>query len=79
MGFSMLVDEADRAPMINTVLVPEGMDEAAVRRKLLDGDGIEIGGGLGALKGKVWRIGLMGASCTEENVEALLAALAAVR
>ncbi len=78
MGFSMLVAEADRAPMINAVLVPEGMDEAAVRRRLLDDAGIEIGGGLGALKGKVWRIGLMGASCTEENVEALLAALAAV-
>jgi len=79
MGFSMLVAEADRAPMINAVLVPEGMDEAAVRRKLLVSAGIEIGGGLGALKGKVWRIGLMGASCTEENVEALLAALAALR
>lgn len=70
-----LVAEAFRAPMLTTVRVPEGVDEARVRHRLLEGYGIEIGAGLGALKGKVWRVGLMGSSCSEENVDRLLAAL----
>ena len=53
----------------------DGVDEAAVRRALLDRYNIEIAGGLGELKGKVWRVGLMGYSAREENVALLLAAL----
>ena len=62
-------------PMLNAVHVPEGVDDAATRRALLEQHGIEIGGGLGPVKGKAWRIGLMGASCTRRHVTALLGAL----
>ena len=65
-----------RLPTLTTVAVPEGVDEAAIRRRLLEGYNIEIAGGLGAFKGKAWRIGLMGYSCRRENVILLLAALA---
>jgi alanine-glyoxylate transaminase/serine-glyoxylate transaminase/serine-pyruvate transaminase len=75
-GLRMLVEEPYRAPMINTVVLPGGVDDLAVRRRLLGEYSLEIGGGLGALKGKVWRIGIMEDSCTEENVQILLAALA---
>jgi alanine-glyoxylate transaminase/serine-glyoxylate transaminase/serine-pyruvate transaminase len=64
-----------RLPSLTTVTVPDGVDEAAVRRRLLDEYSIEISGGLGALKGKVWRIGLMGYSSSEVNVVTLLGAL----
>jgi alanine-glyoxylate transaminase/serine-glyoxylate transaminase/serine-pyruvate transaminase len=67
-----------RLPMLNCVSVPPEIDEAAVRTELLDRFGIEIGGGLGALKGRVWRIGLMGESATVANVLALLNALGAI-
>jgi len=63
-------------PMVNAVWIPDGLaDEAAVRRRLLDVHGIEIAGGLGAVAGKIWRIGLMGESCSRESVVALLDAL----
>lgn len=62
-------------PMLNAVHVPEGVDDAATRRALLEQHGIEIGGGLGPFKGRAWRIGLMGASCTRRHVTALLGAL----
>jgi alanine-glyoxylate transaminase / serine-glyoxylate transaminase / serine-pyruvate transaminase len=62
-------------PMLNAVGVPEGTDDAATRRRLLDDYGIEIGGGLGAFKGRAWRIGLMGHAATRRNVALLLAAL----
>jgi alanine-glyoxylate transaminase/serine-glyoxylate transaminase/serine-pyruvate transaminase len=61
--------------MLNAVSVPEGTEEAAVRKRLLEEFAIEIGGGLGAFKGKAWRIGLMGESATEQNVRRLVAAL----
>jgi len=61
--------------MLTCVTVPPHIDEAAVRAQLLQTFGIEIGGGLGPLKGKVWRIGLMGESSTEANVLTLLNAL----
>jgi len=61
---------------LNAVVVPDGVDELAVRKALLSAYGIEIGGGLGDLKGKVWRVGLMGHSSTERNVALFLAALA---
>ncbi len=60
---------------LNCVEVPEGVDEAAVRKRLLDDFDIEIGGGLGVFAGKAWRIGLMGESASERNVLTLLAAL----
>ncbi len=60
---------------LNCVLVPEGIDEAGVRRRLLEEYDIEIGGGLGIFAGKAWRIGLMGYGATERNVATLLAAL----
>lgn len=64
-----------RLPMLSCVTVPPHLDEAAVRQQLLQQFGIEIGGGLGPLKGKVWRVGLMGESCTEANVLTFLNAL----
>jgi alanine-glyoxylate transaminase/serine-glyoxylate transaminase/serine-pyruvate transaminase len=75
MGLKMLVAESDRLPMLNTVQVPEGVNEVAVRSILLEQYNIEIGAGLGELAGKVWRIGLMGASCTRRNVVLFLGAL----
>jgi len=64
-----------RLPSLTTVWIPEGVDEAAVRRRLLDEYNIEIAGGLGAFKGRAWRIGLMGYSSRQENVLLLLSAL----
>ena len=60
---------------LNCVAVPEGVDEAAIRKRLLDEFDIEIGGGLGVFAGKAWRIGLMGESASKKNVLTLLAAL----
>jgi len=78
MGLEMLVAPAHRLPMLNSVKVPEGVDEAAVRNALRREYLIEIGAGLGPLAGKIWRIGLMGHTAREENVERLLFALKAV-
>lgn len=75
LGLEPFVPEEYRAPMLVTVKVPEGVDEASVRRRLLERHQIEIGGGLGELKGKIWRVGLMGSSCTENNVILALEAL----
>lgn len=74
-GLELLVAEAARLPQLNAVKVPEGVDEAGVRRRLLDEYDIEIGAGLGELAGKIWRIGLMGAGSRPENVDRVLAAL----
>ena len=78
MGLHLLVAERHRLPQLNTVVVPEGVDEAAVRRRLLAEHQLEIGAGLGALAGKVWRIGLMGESSRPEKVDRCLQALAEV-
>jgi len=67
--------EGHRLPMLNAVKIPAGVDDGVVRKALLDRFGIEIGGGLGAFKGKVWRIGLMGSTSTSANVLLFLAAL----
>lgn len=75
MGIQFLVDEKDRLPQLNTVLVPEGIDEAAVRQRLLKTYNLEIGAGLGALAGKVWRIGLMGHASNINNIVLCLNAL----
>jgi alanine-glyoxylate transaminase/serine-glyoxylate transaminase/serine-pyruvate transaminase len=69
------VAEAIRAPMINAIRIPEGTDDAKVRQRLYDEFNIEIGAGLGPLKGKVWRVGLMGHGARVENVELLAKAL----
>lgn len=76
MGLKFLVDADVRLPQLNAVVVPDGVDEASVRSHLLDAHDLEIGAGLGPLAGKVWRIGLMGSSATEENVKLCLTALA---
>jgi len=75
LGFEFLVAPQYRLPMLNAVKIPAGVDDAAVRSKLLNDYNIEIGGGLGDFAGKVWRIGLMGCSSTENHVNMLLAAL----
>lgn len=71
----LLVPVEHRLPTLSTPLIPPGVDDAAVRRRLLDDYNIEIAGGFGPLKGKVWRIGLMGYSSRRENVALLLSAL----
>jgi len=78
MGMSFIVDEEYRLPQLNSVTIPDGIDEAEVRTRLLNGFNLEIGAGLGALAGKVWRIGLMGHSSRAENIFLCLAALEAV-
>ncbi len=78
MGLNFVVEEAWRLPQLNSVSVPEGVDEAAVRGRLLNDFNLEIGAGLGALAGKVWRIGLMGHSSRKENIMLCLSALEAV-
>ena len=78
MGLSFVVDEAYRLPQLNSVSIPEGVDEAAVRSRLLNEFNLEIGAGLGALAGKVWRIGLMGHSSRKENIFLCLSALETV-
>jgi len=74
LGMTMLVRPEHRLWMLNSVRVPDGVDDAKFRAALLAEDQIEIGAGLGPLKGKVWRIGLMGESSSEANVRRLLAA-----
>jgi alanine-glyoxylate transaminase/serine-glyoxylate transaminase/serine-pyruvate transaminase len=74
-GLAMLVAEPHRLPQLNTVRVPDGVDEVAVRTHVLNHWDLEIGAGLGPLKGQVWRIGLMGASATAWHVRLCLTAL----
>jgi alanine-glyoxylate transaminase/serine-glyoxylate transaminase/serine-pyruvate transaminase len=75
LGLSMLAAPEHRLPMLNSVLCPEGIEEAPVRQRLLAKHHIEIGAGLGPLAGKIWRIGLMGHTARERSVSRLLAAL----
>jgi alanine-glyoxylate transaminase/serine-glyoxylate transaminase/serine-pyruvate transaminase len=74
LGLSLFTPEGHRLPMLNVVTIPDGVDDVAVRRQLLD-RGIEIGGGFGPLKGKAWRVGLMGVNATAEVVDRLLGEL----
>ena len=78
MGLRYLVKEGARLPQMNAVYVPEGVNEAQVRKILLDEFNLEIGAGLGPLAGKIWRFGLMGYSCKPENVMLSLSALGSV-
>lgn len=78
MGLRFIVDEAHRLPQLNAVAIPDGVDDAAVRRRLLEEHHLEIGAGLGDLAGRVWRIGLMGHGSRIENITRCLGALDAV-
>jgi alanine-glyoxylate transaminase/serine-glyoxylate transaminase/serine-pyruvate transaminase len=75
MGLKFVVPEAERLPQLNAIAVPEGVDESMVRAILLSDYNLEIGAGLGAMAGKVWRIGLMGHACTPGNVRLCLNAM----
>jgi alanine-glyoxylate transaminase/serine-glyoxylate transaminase/serine-pyruvate transaminase len=78
LGIAFVVEEQYRLPQLNTVLIPQGVDDAAVRQTLLNEYNLEIGAGLGGFAGKAWRIGLMGYAARTENVTLCLAALADV-
>jgi alanine-glyoxylate transaminase / serine-glyoxylate transaminase / serine-pyruvate transaminase len=75
MGMKMLVAEPYRLWSLNTVVIPDGIDDVKARKKLLGEYNLEIGGGLGELKGRIWRVGLMGYSSSESNVIFFLTAL----
>ncbi|MBP0049198.1 alanine--glyoxylate aminotransferase family protein [Marinobacterium sp. AK62] len=75
LGLSFTVTADARLPQLNSVQVPEGVDEAQIRARLLENYNLEIGAGLGELAGKVWRIGLMGSSCTRRHVMLCIDAL----
>jgi len=75
MGLSFVVDEAERLPQLNSVSIPDGVDDATVRSRLLNDYSLEIGAGLGPMAGKIWRIGLMGFASNSKNVLNCLGAL----
>jgi len=75
LGLKMKVDKPYRLPMLNAVVCPEVVDEALIRKRLRDEHKIEIGGGLGSLAGKIWRVGLMGHTARPHNVKRILDAL----
>ena len=74
-NLKLIVDKKDRLPSLNAIEIPSGVNDLEVRSKLLNDYNIEIGGGLGPFAGKVWRIGLMGYSAHEKNVDTLISAL----
>ncbi len=78
MGLEFVVAEQSRLPQLNAVYIPQGVDDGAVRKQLLDNYNLEIGAGHGAMAGKAWRIGLMGYGARRENVALCLRALAEV-
>ncbi len=78
MGLELVVDEAHRLPQLNAVSIPDGVDDAAVRGRLLAEYNLEIGAGLGPMAGRIWRIGLMGYASSRRNVLNCLGALDAV-
>jgi alanine-glyoxylate transaminase/serine-glyoxylate transaminase/serine-pyruvate transaminase len=75
LGLALTVDEPLRMPQLNPVAIPDGVIDADVRRRLLDEFDLEIGAGLGALAGRVWRIGIMGESARAVNVHHCIASL----
>ena len=75
MGLSMHVAAGNRLPTLNTVRVPEGVNEMAVRKQLLEESSIEIAGGFGPLAGRIFRIGVMGPLATEPNLDLFFEAL----
>ncbi len=78
MGLAFVVEEAYRLPQLNAITIPPGVQDAVVRQRLLNDYSIEIGAGLGAMAGKIWRIGLMGHASNRKNVLLLLGALDAI-
>lgn len=74
-GLQPAAEEGYRAPMLTTLSIPDGIDDATIRKRLISDYGIEIGAGLGVFAGKAWRIGLMGESSNERNVMLVLSAL----
>jgi alanine-glyoxylate transaminase/serine-glyoxylate transaminase/serine-pyruvate transaminase len=78
MGIRFVVAEAARLPQLNSVYIPEGVDDAAARTRLINEFNLEIGAGLGTLAGQIWRIGLMGYSAKQENVDYCLKAVKSV-
>ncbi len=78
LGLSPFVPDGLRLPQLTTLRIPDGVDDLAVRKQLLLEHGIEIGGGLGALKGKLWRVGLMGHGADERNARRCAEALGTV-
>ena len=78
MGLHLVVDEASRLPQLNAVAIPDGVDDAVVRARLLNEYSLEIGAGLGPMAGRIWRIGLMGYASNRRNVLLCLGALDAV-
>jgi alanine-glyoxylate transaminase/serine-glyoxylate transaminase/serine-pyruvate transaminase len=77
-GLAMAAQRGHRLWMLNSIAIPEGIDDVAVRRRLLAKHSIEIGGGLGPLRGKTWRVGLMGESSQRSHVLTFLSALSDV-
>jgi alanine-glyoxylate transaminase/serine-glyoxylate transaminase/serine-pyruvate transaminase len=75
LGFPLLAEAGHRLPQLTSVALPDGADDAGLRKALLEGWGIEVGGGLGEFAGRAWRIGLMGHSARERSVTTLLGAL----
>ncbi len=75
LGLSMTVTPESRLPMLNSVNIPDGVNDVAIRTALIKDHDIEIGAGLGPLAGKIWRIGLMGHTARTENVDRLIATL----
>ena len=78
MGLGFIVPKDERLPQLNAVSIPEGIDDAAVRGRLLKDYNLEIGAGLGPLSGKIWRIGLMGFASNSKNVMLCITALGSV-
>lgn len=78
MGLRFVVKEEERLPQLNAIAIPEGVDDATVRTRLLQEYGLEIGAGLGEMAGKIWRVGLMGYGSNPRNVLVFLGALEAV-
>jgi len=75
LGFRLFAQEGYRLPMLNSIYLPKGMEDLPVRKRLLNQYSIEVGGGLGQVKGKIWRVGLMGETCQIQNIEYLIGAL----
>ena len=74
-GFKLFAQEGYRLPVLTSVTLPDWVDDIPIRKRLLDEYNIEVGGGLGQLKGKIWRIGLMGETCKIQNIHCLMGAL----
>jgi alanine-glyoxylate transaminase / serine-glyoxylate transaminase / serine-pyruvate transaminase len=78
LGFELLAAEGFRLPQLTAAALPDGIEERAARKRLLDEFDIEVGGGLGAYAGRAWRIGLMGESCRKDKLDRLLGAIRTV-